>query len=588
MVVPISIVWVLFFYEMLTRSVPFTGKDSVSICIQHVTKPVPKLPARVSHFQWLVDSLLAKNPDKRFQTGVEVNQAISSYLKDGHPVRFESPSDVKTRISGVTDVPLLSDEYDEVEFLQDPQDEFGLSDNFYVEKPFVAPEAKSRVTSTSWLIIIVVFSILGYLNRDIWFPKLVANMPDSMLQLGQKYGLLEPVEYKPKTISEQGQNNSQLNPEKNSMSSAGHKLPTQQFSSKQSQIIISKVKAQLSVKSITLESFNAAVQQLLQLSNDSKNTSKMEEIKRDINQLSIQQAVKSTQNRNYKEADEWLKIALQLDPANSDILTSRQALVIQKNAYKQAQQQQKEQQLLDEKNNKVNLMLKLAEKAFQEDRLTSPEKKNVLFYLNQAKEIAPNEPRIVQQMEKIKKRYKDLVNTSIKNQQLAKASNYFKKLKSLQNKKGQFLTLENKLIQAKQRYAIKERQQKRKEKIAEDTRIAEQKRQEKLSNPLVKMQIDSNLESANNLILLGYLVSPVGNSALDKYKVVLSIDELDTKAKAGIAKIESIILDNIDRFLRQKNKLKASQWVEKLKILDSNNKKLQEFTQKLNQLESTQ
>ncbi len=67
-------------YEMLTRKVPFTGEDSVSVCIQHVTKPVPKLPARLNHLQWIIDSLLAKDPANRFQTGKELAEAIQSYI----------------------------------------------------------------------------------------------------------------------------------------------------------------------------------------------------------------------------------------------------------------------------------------------------------------------------------------------------------------------------------------------------------------------------------------------------------------------------------------------------------------------------
>jgi len=500
----------IIFYEMLTRTVPFTGEDSVSICIQHVTKPVPKLPARVSHFQWLVDSLLAKNPDKRFQTGIEVSEAIASFLVDGHPVRFESPSDIKTRISGVNDIPLLSDEYDDMQLHEDlnqdlhdeQQDEFGLSDNFYIEKPFIAEESKSGVTSISWLIIIVILAVAGYFNRDLWLPKLIAYVPASITLLAQEYGLIKTPKNGKLSSNSASKPLSRENEQAKINNNNKNTLVKPQFSSKQVQQILVKVQTQLNSKSLTLEGFNSATKQLQLLAIQKNNTAQLLEIKRDVNQLAIQQAVKATQKRDYKAADGWLKVALQLDPKNKDILTSRQALVIQENAYRKALEQQREQKIINQRNNKINSLLSLAEKSFKADHLASPEKENALYYLDQVTQLAPNEPRIKQQLDKIKSRYVKLVTAAIKKQQLPSASEYFKILKSLASKKSQFLTLENRLIQAKQRFAIKMREQKRKDKIAKEDRIAKQKRQDKLNNPLIKMQIESNLESAKNLMLV--------------------------------------------------------------------------------------
>lgn len=64
------------FYEMLTGSVPFQAEEAVAIAIKHLTAPIPKLPPQYAPLQPLLNKLLAKDPDDRFQRGREVVEAI--------------------------------------------------------------------------------------------------------------------------------------------------------------------------------------------------------------------------------------------------------------------------------------------------------------------------------------------------------------------------------------------------------------------------------------------------------------------------------------------------------------------------------
>ncbi len=66
------------FYEMLTGNVPYTADDSFALAMMHVTSPVPKLPPHLGRFQPLLNKLLNKNPDERFQTGEEIIAAIAA------------------------------------------------------------------------------------------------------------------------------------------------------------------------------------------------------------------------------------------------------------------------------------------------------------------------------------------------------------------------------------------------------------------------------------------------------------------------------------------------------------------------------
>lgn len=55
------------FYEMLVGQKPFDGPTAMSVIIQQREAPVPSLPLRLARFQPLIDRLLAKRPDDRFQ-----------------------------------------------------------------------------------------------------------------------------------------------------------------------------------------------------------------------------------------------------------------------------------------------------------------------------------------------------------------------------------------------------------------------------------------------------------------------------------------------------------------------------------------
>lgn len=64
-------------FELLTGYAPFIADDPLAVGIMHITEPVPALPPQVSQLQGVVDKLMAKTPEDRFQTGEDVAAAIS-------------------------------------------------------------------------------------------------------------------------------------------------------------------------------------------------------------------------------------------------------------------------------------------------------------------------------------------------------------------------------------------------------------------------------------------------------------------------------------------------------------------------------
>lgn len=92
------------FYEMLTSAVPFQAEEAVAIAIKHLTDPIPRLPARHSLYQGLIDGFLAKDPDQRFQRGLDVVDAIDQLLAalDGKtPTSTTKMSNTSVRVSSL-------------------------------------------------------------------------------------------------------------------------------------------------------------------------------------------------------------------------------------------------------------------------------------------------------------------------------------------------------------------------------------------------------------------------------------------------------------------------------------------------------
>jgi len=65
-------------YEMLTGRKPYTGESAMEVLQQHVNGPVPRLPETLTHYQPLLDKLLAKSREERFESAEATITAIIS------------------------------------------------------------------------------------------------------------------------------------------------------------------------------------------------------------------------------------------------------------------------------------------------------------------------------------------------------------------------------------------------------------------------------------------------------------------------------------------------------------------------------
>jgi len=74
----------IMFFEMLTGTVPYKGESALSIGIKHLKDPIPRLPGAYGKYQGLLDKMVAKNPEDRWQTGQEIVAAIETLERGGN------------------------------------------------------------------------------------------------------------------------------------------------------------------------------------------------------------------------------------------------------------------------------------------------------------------------------------------------------------------------------------------------------------------------------------------------------------------------------------------------------------------------
>lgn len=85
-------------FEALTGEAPFDGSDPIAIGIKHLKDPVPTLPPHLSSFQAVVDTVLEKDVDDRYQSGQEFINALDeiSFLHADGFVRPPKGKTIKT------------------------------------------------------------------------------------------------------------------------------------------------------------------------------------------------------------------------------------------------------------------------------------------------------------------------------------------------------------------------------------------------------------------------------------------------------------------------------------------------------------
>ncbi len=70
---------VVLFY-VLTGRVPFTAESAVAIGLQHAVEPVPRLEGAFIQFQPVLEKVMAKQPERRYQSGQEFAEVLTTLV----------------------------------------------------------------------------------------------------------------------------------------------------------------------------------------------------------------------------------------------------------------------------------------------------------------------------------------------------------------------------------------------------------------------------------------------------------------------------------------------------------------------------
>lgn len=83
-------------YEMLTGSKPFRSETSLALAIQHIDEQPPKLPIQYFTFQPILDRLLAKKPEQRYQYARELISELEEIKKTQHSQVLQTGGNTKS------------------------------------------------------------------------------------------------------------------------------------------------------------------------------------------------------------------------------------------------------------------------------------------------------------------------------------------------------------------------------------------------------------------------------------------------------------------------------------------------------------
>jgi serine/threonine protein kinase len=75
------------FFELLTGQPPFRGDTAIAVCMQHLTAPIPPLPADLADLQPVLERMLAKKREDRYASMGEFTRALRSVFVSSDALR---------------------------------------------------------------------------------------------------------------------------------------------------------------------------------------------------------------------------------------------------------------------------------------------------------------------------------------------------------------------------------------------------------------------------------------------------------------------------------------------------------------------
>lgn len=522
-------------YEMLTGSVPFTAEDSVAICIMHVTSPVPQLPPRLQRFQWIIDLLLAKMPESRIQSGNELRNALLEFIKTG-----QSNIAIK-EINKNTKVSKPRKSQTEVNAIYKEPDNF---DDLHTEKRnhYQAEKPQKKGSFGKKLILIIILATTGFYTQQYWYSQTEVWVNENVVKQARK--LIAEVTAEPQK-----------------------KITVDQLLSETNKLVKTKQQNLLSMKK--------ALNLIATVNTIEANNPEAKAIYQNIINNSIAEALALAEKKLFDDANKWLALVELEKPKHPLLTVTKQNIQKLKTAFELTVKEETiKQEYITEK-------LSLADQAFNNGLFLSNEEDNAVYYYRQALEKDENNAVAQAQILKIADLYVDQIETAISKKQVVEARHNLILYKTIPGDQLKISELEEKLLPLEKEYKQQQEKNKRSKAAKEKVRQIEVARKNRLSDPLVQMQLQGILSSAKDLEQSLILVEPAVMNAFEKYQAVLEIDDRNQQAKNGIKRIEQTLLTNLTHSIDLGDKTAAYNWLKKLKIFNPKHKQEKTLQQKI-------
>ncbi|MCC6592029.1 MAG: serine/threonine protein kinase [Xanthomonadales bacterium] len=75
------------FFELLTGQPPFKGETPIAVCMQHLTAPIPQLPPEIADLQPVVECMLAKKREDRYESMSQFTHALRDVFVTSETMR---------------------------------------------------------------------------------------------------------------------------------------------------------------------------------------------------------------------------------------------------------------------------------------------------------------------------------------------------------------------------------------------------------------------------------------------------------------------------------------------------------------------
>ncbi len=492
-------------FQLLSGKVPYSGDSAISVGIKHISEPIPQLPEYLAQiFQPIIDKLMAKSPDDRFQSGA----SLISSLNNLDPELFNKISTVfnqqfESNSDETVFQPAISAEFwsqssqfylSQTGNLSDPMSRSGDNLKLHVtsqtRQTNQSDETKKSKTKV-FLIGIVAFAIV-----------LISLIVEKLMIVPETPPPQVIVEQAPKPTPEEIK--ALVEAEKKEQRLSEIKLIVGQISKLEDQLLTDiTVHKELYDKYLTLGNLQASHPAVSEGRNKLKNA-----LLAHLNAMIV--------SGNYKEANVFLdEIVVQFP----ELTESQAAIKITKET---------------NQNKDIDLWLVKGKKLLRSDRLTGSGSENAYSYFSKVLAVDPTNKDAIKGIDDIASRFLVLANKSKLSGDFDTAKSNIQKARDLNSGATSDIDKAQKEL---------------------DLEIEKQV----ASRHPQQSKIDNLISRAQSLRNQGINIFPVGDSALDIYRSILELNPSDKKALSGIEDIEKFYRNEVMQRIIARNYSDAKQ-----------------------------